>query len=122
MPTMASGSSSIWPSDRKLSLSKIPHMMQLYLSDVHKDCPFLGDKKYLRPPFNSLWFYEHKDTFKWTQLNTLTATTSSPSKVAKQHATAEVLLMSAGSISQGWGHTAEDTTVVVALKVRSVLL
>lgn len=38
--------------------------MQLYLSDVHKDFLFLSDKKYLSLPFNSLWFYEHKDTVK----------------------------------------------------------
>lgn len=73
---MASGSCSISLSDGKTSHSKI---LQLYLSDVHKDFPFLTDKEYWSSPLISWWFYEHRavgdtlfpslsDTGAWTSV------------------------------------------------------
>lgn len=70
-----------------------------------------------RPPFSSLQFYEHKTTTKWTRLNTQTASTSRLN-VARQRATAEMLLPSVGSITLGWGLTVEDTAVVVGRAVK----
>lgn len=98
MHSIASGSISPDTVMGKASSSVVPRFS--FISVMYTKISPSSVTKITRPPFSSLWLYEHKNTAKWTWLNTQTASTSRLS-VARQHATAEVFLPSVGGITLG---------------------